>query len=339
VARHQRAAGKGVKVLVLDHYLEILARKPGALPGATALAQARAAGTFTPAHEAFWAAARKALGDGPGTRALVEVLLLHRHLGHGDVHAGLTAALAVGSVSPDVIAVEARKAAAPRPAATASAGPTGQTPGHQPHRAAPDRAARRRPAAALDCCLRRSARQGQLMTTRRGVTEQAAIAAIDSATRVLRLPTIRGRFEEIAAAAQREQLTYLGFLAELVMAECDDRDHRRAVRRIHDAGFPRDKRIDDFDFDANPSVSPAVIHQLSTCAWVKAGHPLCPIGDSGTGKSHLLIGPGNRSSRNRLPGPLHPGVQAGQRACRSRRRQAAIPHHRPLRPRRPALPR
>ena len=48
--------------------------------------------------------------------------------------------------------------------------------------------------------------------TRRGVTEQAAAAAIDSATRVLRLPTIRSRFEEIAAAAQREQLTYLGFL-------------------------------------------------------------------------------------------------------------------------------
>ncbi|HUB37506.1 MAG TPA: IS21 family transposase [Streptosporangiaceae bacterium] len=114
VARHQRAAGKGVKVLDLDHYLEILARKPGALPGATALVQARAAGTFTPAHEAFWAAARKALGDGPGTRALIEVLLLHRHLGHGDVHAGLSAALAVGSVSPDVVAVEARKAAQQR---------------------------------------------------------------------------------------------------------------------------------------------------------------------------------------------------------------------------------
>jgi transposase len=111
VARHQRAAGKGVKVLDLDHYLEILLRKPGALPGATALVQARAAGTFTQVHEAFWAAARKALGDGPGTRALIEVLLLHRHLGHGDVLAGLSAALAVGSVSPDVVAVEARKAA------------------------------------------------------------------------------------------------------------------------------------------------------------------------------------------------------------------------------------
>ena len=85
------------------------------------------------------------------------------------------------------------------------------------------------------------------MSTRRGVTEQAAIAAIDSGTRALRLPTIRDRFEEIAAAAEREQLSYLGFLAELVMAECDDRDKRRAARRIHDAGFPRDKRLEEFD--------------------------------------------------------------------------------------------
>ena len=63
VARHQRAAGKGAKVLDLDHYLEILLRKPGALPGATALVQARASGVFTSAHDAFWADARKALGD------------------------------------------------------------------------------------------------------------------------------------------------------------------------------------------------------------------------------------------------------------------------------------
>ena len=62
VGRHQRAIGKGAKVLDLDHYLEILYRKPGALPGATALAQARAAKKFTE-HDALWAAARKAHGD------------------------------------------------------------------------------------------------------------------------------------------------------------------------------------------------------------------------------------------------------------------------------------
>ena len=103
----------------LDHYLEVLHRKPGALPGATALVQARQAGVFTAAHEAFWAAARKAHGDAAGTRALIEVLLLHRHTPAADVIAGITAALSVGASSPDVVAVEARKAGEP-PEATAA---------------------------------------------------------------------------------------------------------------------------------------------------------------------------------------------------------------------------
>lgn len=110
VARHQRAVGKGARVLVLDHYLEILLRKPGALPGATALAQARAAKVFTTEHEAFWQAARNAHGDAGGTRALVEVLLLHRHLDRAAVLAGITAALSVGCTASDVVALEARKA-------------------------------------------------------------------------------------------------------------------------------------------------------------------------------------------------------------------------------------
>jgi hypothetical protein len=85
-ARHQRAIGKGAKVLDLDHYLEILYRKPGALPGAKALAPARTSKTFTAEHDRFWAAAaRMAHGDAAGTRALVEVLLLHRHLDRADV--------------------------------------------------------------------------------------------------------------------------------------------------------------------------------------------------------------------------------------------------------------
>ena len=121
VARHERLIVSGGQSLQLDHYLEILQRKPGALPGATALVQARASGAFTAAHEAFWAAARKAGGDSKGTRALIEVLLLHRHLAPADVVAGISAALSVGSTNPDVVAVEARKAAqqsSTNPAAT-----------------------------------------------------------------------------------------------------------------------------------------------------------------------------------------------------------------------------
>jgi len=108
-AAHPRLAAAGAEHLELDHYLEILARKPGALPGSSALAQARAAGVFTSVHEAFWAAARARHGDGAGTRALIEVLLLHRRMPAAAVIAGMRAALTAGSCSADVVAVEARK--------------------------------------------------------------------------------------------------------------------------------------------------------------------------------------------------------------------------------------
>jgi hypothetical protein len=111
VARHERLATRGGFRLDLDHYLEALLRKPGALPGATALEQARAAGRFTLVHDAWWAAVRKARGDAAGTRTLIEVLLLHRAMAHEHVVAGIAAALAAGALTADAVAVEARKAA------------------------------------------------------------------------------------------------------------------------------------------------------------------------------------------------------------------------------------
>jgi len=134
------------------------------------------------------------------------------------------------------------------------------------------------------------------MTRARAITEEAADAAVDTACRVLRLPTIRGQFAAAADKAEREQLTYRGFLAELLMGECEDRDRRRAERQVRGAGFPRAKWLADFDYDANPGISPAVLATLAACDWVRKGQPLCLIGDSGTGKSHLLIALGTAAA-------------------------------------------
>lgn len=131
--------------------------------------------------------------------------------------------------------------------------------------------------------------------THKGLTEPAAEVAVDTAARVLRLPTVRAQFIPAADAAEREQLTYRGFLAELLMAECDDRERRRVQRRLKAAGFPRQKLLKDFDFEANPNIEPALISTLAKGEWVRKGHPLCLIGDSGTGKSHLLIALGTEA--------------------------------------------
>jgi DNA replication protein DnaC len=74
------------------------------------------------------------------------------------------------------------------------------------------------------------------------MTEQAAEAAVHQACRMLRLPTIRGQFGGLAETAAREQMSYLGFLAELLLAECDDRARRRSERRIKAAAFPATRR-------------------------------------------------------------------------------------------------
>jgi transposase len=112
VARHERAAGKYAEILDLDHYLEVLKCKPGALPGATALAQAKAAGAFTSVHQQYWDAARRAGGDAGGTRALIEVLLACRTLPSAALQAAMATAINSGALDPQHVAIDARRRAA-----------------------------------------------------------------------------------------------------------------------------------------------------------------------------------------------------------------------------------
>ena len=115
----------------------------------------------------------------------------------------------------------------------------------------------------------------------RGLTEEAAAVAIDVATRVLHLPTVRTSADELAAAAVRDRLTHRAYLAELLAAEVDDREARRRERRIAEARFPRTKRLAEFDLGATPSIQPAVLAALATSAWITAGEPVVLLGDSG----------------------------------------------------------
>lgn len=110
VATHARGVHRRSEILELDHYLEVLWRRPGALLGATALVQARSTGRFRAEHQQLWDLARRHLGDQAGTRALCDVLLLHRHHHPDHVIAGIRAALSIGNTDPAVVAVETRRA-------------------------------------------------------------------------------------------------------------------------------------------------------------------------------------------------------------------------------------
>jgi hypothetical protein len=121
VARHDRAAGRYLEALCLDHYLEVLKTKPGALPGATALAQAKARGVFTISHQGYWDAARAARGDAEGTRALIAVLLAHRSKPAAALIAAMDRAVTSGCLDPEAVIIDARRDTT-APAAVAAIG-------------------------------------------------------------------------------------------------------------------------------------------------------------------------------------------------------------------------
>jgi DNA replication protein DnaC len=128
------------------------------------------------------------------------------------------------------------------------------------------------------------------------LTEQAARLAVDEACRALHLPTIRSEVGRIAEAAARARLSHPAFLAEILTAECDDRDARRRTRRVNEAKFPRPKRLSDLDLTALPGLPAATLAHLAGGAWIDAGEPVVLLGDSGTGKTHLLIALGTAAA-------------------------------------------
>lgn len=65
--------------------------------------------------------------------------------------------------------------------------------------------------------------------------EEAVDTAIDEACRALHLPTIRSRVQDMAGEAMRQRSSYKDFLADLLEAECGEREERRKLRLVREA--------------------------------------------------------------------------------------------------------
>ena len=198
----------------------------------------------------FWTEARRRLGDGAGTRALIGVLLLQRRMPAAVVIEAMDAALAIGSVDPEVVAIEARRIEARRPPAAVV--PIGTGARDVRPRAAPG--GLRQPAGRRERVDERP--HGLERTGRRGRHRRrlSGVAPAHGARRGRhRWPTPR----------PRNALTHRAYLAEVLSAEVDQRDGRRRARRLLEARFPRLKRLDDFDLAAAPTINPASLAALA----------------------------------------------------------------------------
>lgn len=96
VAQHERCFGRQQQVLELEHYLDVLLKKPGALAGSTPLHQWRAQGKWPESVDRFWERLRQRQGRQQGTRAMIEVLLLGRRHSYERLRAVVHEAVELG---------------------------------------------------------------------------------------------------------------------------------------------------------------------------------------------------------------------------------------------------
>ena len=115
-------------------------------------------------------------------------------------------------------------------------------------------------------------------------------SSIAQQCKALRLPTIAGQSGRLAEQAEREHQTYLGYLEALLTAEMEERERHVVGRRLADAHLPRVKTLDEFDFSQAPLVSPSRIATLAEGGYLERAEPIVFLGESGTGKTHLLTG-------------------------------------------------
>ena len=105
--------------------------------------------------------------------------------------------------------------------------------------------------------------------------------------KALRLPTIGAECEKVAARAAADNADHLAYLLQLTELELVEREKKAAERRLKAARFPTLKSLENFDFDARPSVNKMLVAELARGEFIDKRENVLLVGNPGTGKSHL----------------------------------------------------
>jgi len=108
----------------------------------------------------------------------------------------------------------------------------------------------------------------------------------------LKLPTFSREYDKIAQQCAAEGMDYPRYLLRLAELELIERERRMVERRIREAKFPAVKSLDSFDFRALPSINKPLVNELARGEYILRRENIIALGNSGTGKTHLVLGLG-----------------------------------------------
>jgi len=103
VAEHERSYLKRQEVYSLEHYLDVLARKPGAFSGSKPLYQWRAEGRWTAEFDRLWQQLQARHGASRGTRLMIELLLEGKRVGYERLRQAIERAVELGAIEAGAV--------------------------------------------------------------------------------------------------------------------------------------------------------------------------------------------------------------------------------------------
>jgi len=113
------------------------------------------------------------------------------------------------------------------------------------------------------------------------------IATLDSNLVALRLPFLREHCQPLAAAAAKNSIAHLDYLAQLIEGEAALHADRAVARRIRAARFPVIKTLDTFRWDWPKKINRLQIQDLFRLQFVHDKANVIFLGLVGLGKTHL----------------------------------------------------
>ena len=107
--------------------------------------------------------------------------------------------------------------------------------------------------------------------------------------KILKLQVCHEQFQLIAERSEKEKLSHIEFLHELILRESEQRHQKRIATLIKTAQLPRNKLLSDFEMTRVPGLAPSQVLSLATGDFIDRYGNILIFGNPGTGKTHLSI--------------------------------------------------